>query len=100
MTLRGSEAHSVGSDRIYITDLSITAFSGDAAARVETVLLSPVASFFPDARRATGEKSVRFIRDDMEVTGERWSFAHVEKRVLIDRNVRVVLHLPLHAILK
>jgi hypothetical protein len=100
MTLRGSEAHAVGSDRIDITDLNITAFSGDATARVDTMLLSPAAHFFPDAKRATGEKAVRVIRDDMEVTGERWSFDQVEKRVLIDRNVRVVLHVPLHAILK
>jgi hypothetical protein len=100
MTLRGSEAHAVGAGRIDITDLNITAFSGDAAARVDTVLLSPAAHFFPDAKRATGEKSVRFIRDEMEVTGERWSFDQGEKRVLIDQNVRVVLHMPLHAILK
>jgi hypothetical protein len=100
MTLRGSEAHSVGTNRIDITDLNITAFSGDAAARVETMLLSPLAHFFPDKNRATGEKSVRVIRDDMEITGERWTFVQAEKRVLIDHNVRVILHAQLPAILK
>ena len=100
MTLRGSEAHAVGADRIDISGRNITAVSGDVAARVETLLLSPTAHFYPNEKRAAGEKSVRFIRDEMEITGERWNFHQVEKRVLIDQNVRVVLHAPLHAILK
>lgn len=100
MTVRGSEAHAVGAKQIDITDLNITAFSGDATARVDTMLLSPAAHFFPDEKRATGEKSLRFIRDDMEITGERWTFLQNEKRVLIDQNVRVVLHAQLPAILK
>ncbi len=100
MTIRGSEAHSVGDDRIDITDLNITTFSGDAAAVVDTVLLASFARFFPDEKRATGEKFVRMIRDDMEVTGEEWSFNQGEKRVLIHKNVRLVLHSPLPAILK
>ena len=100
MTLRGSEAHAVGPKRIDITDLNITAFSGDATARVETMLLSPAAQFYPDEKRATGDKTVRFIRDEMEITGVRWTFLQTEKRVLIDQNVRVVLHAQLPAILK
>lgn len=100
MTLRGSEAHAVGVNRIDITDLNIFAFSGDAIAHVDTILLSPAAQFFPDTKRASGDKSVRFIRDEMEVTGERWTFLQAEKRVLIDQNVRVVLHVQLPAILK
>ena len=100
MTIRGSEAHTVGEKRIDITDLNITAFSGDATARVDTLLLSSSAHFFPDEKRATGEKSVRVIRDDMEITGENWTFLQADKRVLIDHNVRVVLHASLPAILK
>ncbi len=100
MTLRGSEAHAVGANRLDITDLQITTFSGDAAARPDTILLSQSAHFFANEKRATGEKSLRFIHDDMEVTGERWSFDQGAKRVLIDQNVRVVLHAQLHAILK
>jgi hypothetical protein len=100
MTIRGSEAQAVGAKRIEITNLNITAFIGDATARVDAVLLAPSAHFFPDDKRAAGEKNVRFIRDEMEVTGERWTFSQTEKRVLIDSNVRVVLHAQLPAILK
>ena len=65
MTLRGSEVRPVGNTRVDVTDLNITVFSGDAAARVDSLLLSPQASFYPKENRASGEKSVRFIRDDV-----------------------------------
>ena len=62
MTLRGAEVHPVSSVRIDVTDLNITVFSGDDAAQVETVLLSPHASYFPREKRASGPGSVRVIR--------------------------------------
>lgn len=100
MTLRGSEVRPIGTERVEVTDLSITVFSGDAAATVETMLLSPAASFFPKAKRATGEKSVRLIRDDIEVTGEGWIYDHDGKKVSLARNVRVVFRAQLNDILK
>lgn len=100
MTLRGTEVRPVGTERVEVTDLSITVFSGDAAANVETMLLSPVASFFPKAKRAAGEKSVRLIRDDIEVTGEGWIYDHEGKKVSLARNVRVVFRAQLNDILK
>lgn len=100
MTLRGSEVRPVGTAQIDVTDLNITVFSGDAAAHVETVLLSPAASFFPKEKRATGEKSVRLIRDDIEVTGEGWVYHHEAKTVSLARNVRVVFTAQLNDILK
>ena len=100
MTLRGSEVRPVGPARIDVTDLSITVFSGDAAAHVETILLSPAAIFLPKEKRATGEKSVRLIRDDIEVTGEGWTYDHLGKKVSLARNVRVVFRAQLNDILK
>lgn len=100
LTLRGSEVRPFGTARIDVSDLSITVFSGDAAALVETMLLSPAASFFPKEKRATGEKSVRLIRDDIEVTGEGWSYDHDGKKVSLARNVRVVFRAQLNDILK
>ena len=95
MTLRGSEVRPAGTNVIGVTDLNVTIFSGDAAARVETVLLSRHAHFYPKENRASGEQSVRLIRDDLEVTGETWTYDHTGKKVSIHKNVRVVLHAPL-----
>jgi hypothetical protein len=100
MTLRGSEVKPVGTARVEVVDLSITVFSGDAAAVVETMLLSPAASFFPKEKRATGEKTVRLIRDDIELVGEGWAYDHEGKRVSLARNVRVVFRAQLNDILK
>ena len=100
MTLRGSEVRPVGNNRIEVTDLNITVFSGDAAATVESILLSPAAAFFPKEKRASGDKSVRLIRDDIEVTGEGWTYDHDAKKVFLARNVRVVFRAQLNDILK
>ncbi len=100
MTLRGSEVRPLGTTRIEVTDLNITVFSGDAAAHVETILLSPAAVFLPKEKRATGEKSVRLIHDDIEVTGEGWTYDHEAKKVSLARHVRVVFSAQLNDILK
>lgn len=100
MTLRGTEVRPISSARIDVTDLNITIFSGDAAAHVDTMLLSPSASFFPKDQRATGEKSVRLIRDDIEVTGDGWVYEHTTKKVSLARHVRVVFSAQLNDILK
>jgi hypothetical protein len=100
MTLRGSEVVTVGPDRIDIVDMNIAVFSGDAAARVDTVLLSPYATFQPKEARAEGGGSVRLVRDDIDVTGERWTYDYNRKKVSIQRNLRVAFRAQLNGILK
>jgi hypothetical protein len=99
MTLRGSEVRSV-SGNIAVTDLSITIFSGDAASSIDSILLSPSAVFLPKANQAGGEKSVRFIRDDIEVTGVGWTYDHTSKKVSLQHDVRVTFRAQLNDILK
>jgi len=98
MILRGSEARLGGSNRYDVTDISITIFSGKADAHVDSILLSPSATFVAGNNRdyrASGEKSVRLIREDMEITGEQWTYLHAERKVTIQKNSRVVFHTPL-----
>jgi hypothetical protein len=78
-----------------VTDLNVTVFSGDAAARVETIILSEDAVFQPKANNVNGTKNVRVIRDELEVTGSDWSYEHAGKKVSINKNVRVVYRAPL-----
>lgn len=99
MTLRGSEVRPAGKS-IAVTDLSITIFSGDEHAHVDTILLSPAAVFSPKDNRATGDQAVRLIRDDIEVTGVGWSYDHAAKKVSLQQNVRVTFHAQLNDILK
>jgi hypothetical protein len=99
MTLRGSEVRPRGKN-IEVSDLSITVFSGNASARVDSILLSPSAVFLTKENRATGDKAVRFIRDDFEVTGVGWTYDHALKKVSLQSNVRVTFRIPLNDILK
>ena len=99
MTLRGSEVRMVGRT-ISVTDLSITIFTGDATSQVDSMLLSPAAVFSPKENRARGEKAVRFIRDDIEVTGVGWTYDHAARKVTLQQNVRVTFRAQLNDILK
>jgi len=100
MTLRGDEVHPVSSDRIDILGMNVTVFSGKADAKIDSVLLSPEASFQINEKVASGQKSVRLIRDDVEVTGESWTYNYNEKKVLIFKHAHVVFHAALPDILK
>lgn len=100
MTLRGSAVQPVAGGSIAVSDLNITIFSGDAEARVDSILLSPSAEFFPKDNRARGTKAVRFIQDEVEVTGEGWDYDHAAKKVSIHREVRVTFRAQLNDILK
>ncbi|MEO7412740.1 MAG: hypothetical protein ABIZ81_05225, partial [Opitutaceae bacterium] len=95
MILRGSEVRLAAANRYQVVDLSITIFSGKADARVDSILLSPAATFLARENRATGDKAVRLIRDDMEITGEQWTYVHAEQKVTIQKNSRVIFHAAL-----
>jgi hypothetical protein len=99
MTLRGSEVRPMGKD-VGVTNLNITIFSGDEKAQVDSILLSPSALFSPKENRASGEGVVRYIRDDIEVTGVGWSYDHVAKKVSLNSRVRVTFRAQLNDILK
>ncbi len=100
MTLRGDEVRPVNNDRIDISGMIVTVFSGDALGKVDSVISSPEATFMINERIARGDKSVRLVRDDTEVTGEGWTYFYNEKKVLIARNARVVFHAAMPDILK
>ena len=99
MTLRGSEVRPAGKS-IAVTELHITIFSGQANAQVDTILMSAEAVFSPKENLARGDKSVRLIRDDIEVTGVGWRYDHTTKKVSLEQNVRVTFEAQLKDILK
>lgn len=99
MTLRGSEVRPSGSS-VAVTELHITIFSGDAAAKVDSILISREARFLPKEQRAFGEGAVRFIRDEIDVTGTGWTYDHNTRKISLQKNVRVTFTAPLNDILK
>lgn len=100
MLLKGNEAVLVGTQRIDVTDMTLTVFTGKADNKVDTVMTSTLARFLPQEKRAEGDKGVRIIRDDVDMTGTRWKYDHTGKKVVIDGNVRVIFPTQLVDILK
>ena len=90
MTLNGDEVHPVSLARIAVVNILLTTYSGDAAARGDTILISPAASYFPREHRAGGPAGVRVIRDDGEIAGEDWTYEQEGKKISIRRQVRAV----------
>jgi hypothetical protein len=100
MLARGAEARVVTARQFEVIDLNLTLFRGDASAEVETVILSPAATFLPDEKVAHGEKSVRFIRDEVEASGTRWIYRQAEKKISLDGAVHVTFRAEFQDLLK
>jgi hypothetical protein len=100
MRLCGSEARMLTLHLIELDDMNLTVFSGDASNRVDSVLLSPMARVSLDNDTARGPGAIRLIRDDLDLTGEQWTYDHLKKSISIAKNVRVVFHSELSDLLK
>jgi hypothetical protein len=100
MTLRGDKVQPVSSDRVDITGMTVTVYSGDAKARVESFLSSPEATFLINEKVGKGPGTVHLVRDDSEVEGEGWTYLYNERKVLIARHVHVVFHAAMPDLLK
>lgn len=100
MTARGTQARLISAHEFEIIDLNLTTFTGDAKMGVESILLSPDATFLPDQKTARGEKSVRYIGDNIEASGTRWVYHHAEKKISLDGDVRVTFAAELKNILQ
>jgi len=100
MRLCGSEARMLTLRLLELDDMNLTVFSGDASNRVDSVLLSPIARVSLDEDIARGPGTIRLIRDDLDLTGEQWTYNHAKKSISIAKDVRVVFHSELKDLLK
>jgi hypothetical protein len=98
--VRGTSADLSNPARIGLTELTLTQFTGDSSRTVETVILSPEAILEPEAEILSGAGLVRLIRDDLELTGENWHYDHGAKKILIQRQARIVFRAELADFLK
>lgn len=99
MLIRGASAV-VAPAHIELTDLNLTLFVGDQSDTIETIILSPQAVAEIAQERIHGEHAVRVIRNDLEITGEQWTYNHREQKVSIATKARITFHAPLPDILK
>jgi hypothetical protein len=100
MLMQGTKVRMLTPRLFEFTDTNLTVFSGDASNRVDSVLLSPLARVALDNDIASGPGAIRLIRDDLDLTGEQWTYDHAKKSISIANNVRVVFHSELSDLLK
>ena len=100
MTLRGARATFPSVHQVNVVDLNLTVFSSDATNRVETIILSTAATFIPKESLARGDHGVRLIRDDLEATGQQWTYDHAQKKVSLQGRVRIVFNAEIKNLLK
>lgn len=100
LLLLGGEARFENLERITIRNMQLTLFTGDATEKIDTIFISAAATFFPELRRAEGDAGVRIVGDEAEMSGDRWSYDHNLKKVVLDGRVRVIFRAQLDAFLK
>lgn len=98
--IRGSEAHYISQSQIDVNELTLSIFSGKADGKLDTMILSPTASVLPTDAVVTGKDTIRVINDQFEATGSDWRYAHRDKKVTIDKNVRISFRAEFKDILK
>ena len=98
--MRASEALFITPTKIDVKEMNYTSFTKDGTGAFDTIILSPAATFLTDKQIVSGTGPVRLIRINLEVTGEQWSYNHLEKRVLIGNNAHVTFQDELKDIIK
>jgi hypothetical protein len=100
--LRGGEARYISNTQIDIVELNFAQFAGDGSTETTNLLLAPSATVFIQEKNRvllTGQQSVRLIGDNLEATGENWTYDHKGQRLTMSKNVRVVFRTELKGIL-
>ena len=101
--LRGSEARYISDKQIDLVGMQYTTYLKDGTNEIDSTLLAPTASVFINNKdvKVHGDEGVRLIRTNLDVSGERWTYDDKPlKRILIEKNVRVVFGIELKNILK
>lgn len=100
LLVRGNEAILTDPRKPRFADMTVTMFARGTVNQVESVLLSKASTVDTTTRVIEGTDAVRFVRDDIEVTGEAWRYEHSARRIVIQRNARVVLRAELPLLIK
>ena len=98
--LRAGEARLPDPERIDLTEMELTLFTGLVDEQIDAMLAAPSATFYPEKLLATGADTVRVERTDLTVTGADWSYDHAARKVVIRRDAHVIFRSALGDILK
>jgi hypothetical protein len=103
--VRGGEARYISNTQIDILELNFAQFLGDGSTETDKLLLAPSATLFIKDKNhfvLSGQQTVRLIGENIEATGENWTFdskGRHDQRLTMNKNVRVVFRAQLQNIL-
>lgn len=100
MTLGGTEVRPVGNNRLDVVDFMIRTFTGGANAKLDSMLMSPAATFLLEEKIARGDSSVRLLFDEIEILGEGWVYDHAAKKVSIAHKTHITFTAQLPDLIK
>ena len=90
--LRGDSADLANPEQVVLTNMELTAYSGDESMTEESVLRAPTAVLEPQTELVFGPASVQLNRPGLELTGEQWSYDHAAKTIHIRARARIVIN--------
>jgi len=98
--LRGSEARYVNDNQIDLVGMQYSTFLENEAGELDATLLAPTATVFINDKKikVQGDETVRLLRKDLDVTGEKWTYDRAQRKILIEKNVRVIFHIEMRRI--
>lgn len=88
--LTGDEGRYLTSEKIQVSDMKLTVFSGTEASLVENRIESPLATLFITKNIAIGEGPIQIISERYRVEGQRWFWDGKSRSVVVSRNAQVI----------
>ena len=98
--VQGETAEVKDPTRVRLGGMTLTEYTGDADRTVESVLTAPIAIVEPETEIVSGPESVKLVRDDLELSGENWTYEKEAKRVHIRRNAKLIFNAGFSDLLK
>lgn len=88
--VQGDTAEVQDPTRVRLGGMKLTEYTGDAERTVESVLTAPIAIVEPETEIVSGPAAVKLVRNDLELSGEDWTYEKEANRVHIRRNAKLI----------
>lgn len=87
--LRGKEGHYINADQVDLRGMRLMIFDKEIPDRIETEIISPAATMFIDENQVRGNESITVKGENFVITGNRWLYDTIDRRVEIDEDVKI-----------
>lgn len=98
--MHGEEGHYISAERIDVIGLTIRLFNGMEDLRIETVIESPFASMFVEAKEAAGDSELRIRGGNFSIEGKNWTWRGHTQTIEVHESVEVIFYEKITDILR